>query len=118
MLRTGRLNRYFNTVWAIAESRYVEQFLIGFTSRSAHARFTEYKSLEYDYLVILADRLTRSEAHNLEKYLQDRIKDDKGHMLYKKYNRRRRDLRYYPSYGASGVDPGSPVHSVYMAWWE
>jgi hypothetical protein len=115
-LRLKRIEGYLDTVWAIAASKYVEQFLIGYTYRAAIHRFAEYKSQAYDHLVILADRLTESDAKALEKILQSRVRDDKRRAYFQRYNKRRRGKRYYP--GRKSPKPYKKIHSVYMAWWE
>jgi hypothetical protein len=114
----ARLKRYLNTAWAIAASPYVEEYLIGFTARSENARYKEYKVWDYDYLVILADKLTRFDAKYLEQYLQRELLRDKRSTAFHRYNKRRRGLRYYPSHGGIEGDPEAKIHSVYMAWWE
>ncbi|MGN6307303.1 MAG: hypothetical protein ACTHNH_21000 [Mesorhizobium sp.] len=79
----------------------------------------EYKFLHgYQHLVVLADKMTRADAHNLEEYLQTAIKNDRRHVLYRKYNADRRDGRYFRSAGQATSDPASKSHSVYLAFWE
>lgn len=115
---SARYESYLNTVWAIAASKYVEQYVIGFTSRAGISRFNEYKALGYDHLVILCDRLTRKDALDLEHYLQRAIREDRRFASYTKYHLRRRDGPTYRNYGNTDNDPSALIHSVYMAWWE
>lgn len=118
MLPEARVERYYNTVWAIAASPYVFDFVIGMTGRGAEVRAREYRRHKYEYLVTLADRLTQAEALWLEGQLFQRMQKDRRHTLFRKYWEKARTSHYRPSYGNSKVDPNSKVHSVYMAWWE
>ena len=119
MLHTHTINRYLDTVWAIAASKYCQQFIIGYTARSGRQRLLEYRyNHRYQHLVVLADHLNRKDALALEGMLQNAIKEDKRHTLYRKYCPDRRDKRHFPSAGQATSDPAEPVHSVYMAWWE
>jgi hypothetical protein len=113
-----RLERHRNTVWAIAASPYVKQYLIGFTARSGYQRFLEYRPLKYDHLVIIADKLNREDAKQLEQYLQVSHNHDRRSAAHIKYNKRRTNNRYYPSDGGGKGKPAALIHSVYMAWWE
>jgi hypothetical protein len=113
-----RLERYRDTVWAVAASPYVEQYLIGFTTRSGYRRFLEYRALEYDHLIIIADKLNREDAKQLEKYLQEARNHDRRSAAHIKYNERRRNSRYFPSHGGIKGNPEGLIHSVYMTWWE
>lgn len=112
--------RYLHTVWAIASSRYVGGFVIGYTSMSAKERFSGYRQRGFDYLVVLADRLSMAEAHGLEKRLQDACKMGaaRGEPYKRKYDPDYRNLPYYKSAGQGSRDPLGRTHSVYMAWWE
>ncbi|MBN9335059.1 hypothetical protein [Devosia sp.] len=119
MLREATIEHYLNTVWCIAASRYVKEFMIGYTRRPLRQRLAEYgKQHEYQYMVILANGLTLADAHLLEKTLQDAIKADKSRMLYRKYSQYHRALPYTKSQGPSSAEPLAPVHTVYMAWWD
>lgn len=119
MLRNARIDRYYGTMWSIAASRYCNEYMIGFTARAGSSRLAEYSyNHGYQHLVVLADRLTRAEAHQLEGALQGMVKADKRSVLYRKYDASRRDGRHYPSAGQATSDPTAKVHSVYMAWWE
>ena len=117
-LLVARREAYLNTVWAIAASRYVSQYVIGYTSRSGIARFRQYKVWGYDHLVIIADRLSMKDALDLEHYLQNEAKKNKNTAFYQKYHRERRDGPTYRSYGGTAQAPDDFIHSVYMAWWE
>jgi hypothetical protein len=113
-------SRYLNTVWSIASSRYVGGFVIGYTSMSAKERFNGYRQNGFEYLVILADQLSKPEALALEKQLQDACKAGaaRGAPYKRKYDPDYRNLPYYQSAGQGSRDPHGRTHSVYMAWWE
>jgi hypothetical protein len=117
-LRVARREAYLETVWAISASQYVEQYVIGFTYRPGIARYREYRALGYDHLVIIADRLSRKDALDLEHYLQRAVREDRRSVMYRKYHAPRRSKPTYRSYGGGDTDPNALVHSVYMAWWE
>lgn len=118
-MRAGRIDKHLNTVWAIAASPFVNEFMIGYTSRAGYDRLREHSyNYSYQHLVILADRLNREDAHQLERSLQEAIKEDRRRLLYRKYCGDRRDGRYYKSAGQGTADPLQRVHSVYMTWWE
>lgn len=116
-LSAERLAQYFGTVWAIAKSPEVEQYIIGFTARSSFERLKEYKKIEYDYMVIIADKLTRKQAFQVEKYLQIQATTNRREVTFTKYNKRRRGKAHRASYGGVQGRPDDLIHSVYMAWW-
>jgi hypothetical protein len=77
-----RCEACLRTVWAIARSPSVEQFVIGYTYRSGEMRRREY---HYDHVVILAEKLNRIDALNLEGCLQSAIKKYPQRASYRKY---------------------------------
>jgi hypothetical protein len=113
-----RVPRYVDTIWAIAASRWVQQYVVGITCRQAWQRRLEYHAQGYDHLVILADKLTLKEAHWLEERLQAEIRLNRRHTNYRKYHEDKRMTRYYRSAGSGSPNPNARIHSVYMAWWE
>ena len=110
------LENVYETVWAIAASRYCSEYIIGYT-HLANRRRKAYARNGWSYFVILADNLTQSEALRFEKRLQERIKSDLTHICFKKYNVKRRSLRHYPSSGGK-IDTQGSHHSVYMVFHE
>lgn len=119
LLRSSTIDQYYDTVWCIAASKYVAEYMIGYTRRPLRNRLSEYGRMHgYQYLVILSNGLKLDEAMQLERMLQERIKQDRKHTLFKKYCSQRREQRYFPSQGPTSVSPLEPVHSVYMAWWD
>lgn len=120
MLQERSVERYLNTIWCIASSRYVKGFVVGYTATPGKVRRGAYGSKGFEHLVILADRLTQAQAHNLEERLQSACKFGRarGEPYRRKYHERFRDLPYYRSAGQGSPDPTAPIHSVYMAWEE
>jgi hypothetical protein len=117
-LREQRIIDYVDTIWAIAASPYVKHYVIGYTSRQGWTRYKEHRVNGFDHLVILADKLTQPQASHLETELQLRIRNDRRHTNYRKYDPDRRDGAIYPSVGGMTDRSPSQSHSVYMAWWE
>lgn len=118
VMQLRRVDAYLDTVWAVAASPYVAGYVIGYTAQQRWSRHGAYKAAGWRHMVILEDKLTRSDAIWLEGRLQAAIKADRRHTNYRKYDPARRDGRHYPSVGRASGDPSALVHSVYMAWWE
>jgi hypothetical protein len=119
MLRNATIEQYYNTIWCIAASRYVGEYMIGYTRRPLRNRLSEYSRIHgYQYMVVLSNGMTLAESMQLEQLLQDAVKQDRKHTLFKKYCSHRREQRYFPSQGPISASPQAPVHSVYMAWWD
>jgi hypothetical protein len=119
VLQERVVDRYLDAIWCIASSRYVKGFVIGYTSMSGKERFQGYAAKEFNHLVIIADRLTRKQALDLELRLQSECKKGAayGPPYKRKYCPDFRDKRYYPSAGQKTSDPMEKCHSVYMAWY-
>ena len=117
-LQERMIDRYLDTVWCIASSRYVQHFVIGYTSQSGKERFNGYLQRGYDNLVVLADRLTKRQALQLEEQLQSACKAGGayGEPYRRKYHPDHRNLHYIGSAGQGSPDPTAQIHSVYMAW--
>jgi hypothetical protein len=116
-IKSDRFEAILDTVWSIAASKYVGDYTIGYTARAGHERLKEHRRWEFRHLVILADKLTRTDASSLEMALQRRIREDKRHTLYRRYDPDRRDGGIYPSIGRANPETALlPIHSVYMAW--
>ncbi|MCJ9696626.1 hypothetical protein MOV76_34240 [Rhizobium sp. PRIMUS64] len=100
------------TVYAIARSPAVSEYMIGVTSRPNISRRTEYHAKHgYQHLVILADNLTPSIAERVEEALQGYIQHAPNLAVFKKYERSRRRGPYYRNLGRRDT-----LFSVYMAW--
>lgn len=114
------VDRYVNTIWAIASSRYVKHFVIGYTAQSASERFRQYQVRGYQHIVVLADRMTQRTAHDLEERLQNacKLQAKRGGPHCYKYHPHHRELPYYKSAGQGSPDPNARIHSIYMAWIE
>lgn len=117
-LQSKMVDWYLDTVWAIASSRYVKWFVIGYTAQSAKSRFYGYQARGFHSVVILADRLTKIQALDLEKQLQSACKKGaaRGEPYKRKYHPEFRSLRYFGSAGQGSPEPSALLHSVYMAW--
>lgn len=104
------------TVYAIARSPAVAEYTIGVTTRPNLRRRAEHRADRgYDHLVVLADNLSRATAQRIEECLQNymRTADLKTLAVYQKYEKTRRNDRYYASLGQA-----QEGFSVYMAWRE
>jgi hypothetical protein len=115
-MQKKRLEAHLETMRAIAASKSVRQFYIGFTSRDPFRYWAWYRRNGWDHAVIFADWLTEMEAKVLEKYLQERCyKADKRTPLWQKADAALQKGRYY--LGAKSPSPKKKIHAVYMAWW-
>ncbi len=117
--RVGSSNvaRIAETVDAICESPRVVGYLIGYTANNGQ-RIKAYKAEGFPHYVVLAEGLNRNDALQLERALQERIRDKPQENCYRKYHEAKRDGPYRPSSGGVSVGADELVHSVYMAWWE
>lgn len=103
---------------AIITSPAITGYLIGYTSDSLANRLYRYKGESFKHLVILADKLNRKDALDLERSLQLKAtKAKKSHILYRKYHPDKRDKPLIRSKGTGKIDADALVHSVYLAWW-
>lgn len=117
MIRDTLVERLEWTIYDIASSPRVESFVIGYTSTPIEQRFQSYRKMEYESVVILASNLTMPDALKLEQALFESIKRDRRFASFRKYHRKKREKRYFPSAGRGSPSPLELVHSVYMAWW-
>lgn len=100
------------TVYAIARSPAVSEYMIGVTSRPNLLRRREhYNRFGYQHLVVLADNLTPDVAQRIEEALQGYIRETPNLAVFKKYERSRRRGRYHPNLGRR-----EGLFSVYMVW--
>lgn len=100
------------TVYAIARSPAVSEYMIGVTSRPNLSRRREYYAKRgYQHLVVLADNLTPAIAERIEGTLQGYIQYRQNLAVFKKYEKSRRRGPYYPNLGRRDT-----LFSVYMAW--
>lgn len=113
---------YINTIWAIAESRYCSEFVVGLTTQPIRRRQLAYwkaVKLQYEHLIAIADKLNAHDAKALERHLQEEIRKRAGTVpALSKYNPERVKDVYRGSLGGSKLDPLSNSWSVYMAWRE
>src|SRR5436190_12635832 len=122
MIRQSRIDRCLDTIWAIASSRFVKWFVVGYTAQpGAHRLRASYYAANFDHLVILADKPSRTDALQLEERLQYSCKTGaaRGDPYRRKYHPDHRSDVYRRSIGKSPrARANAPVHSVYMAWME
>lgn len=114
-MQKKRLEAHLKTMRAIAASKSVRKFYIGFTSRDPYLYCAWYRRNGYDHTVILADWLTEKDAKLLEKYLQECCyQADKRTPLWLKAHENIQKGRYY--LGARSPRPKEKIHAVYIAW--
>jgi hypothetical protein len=121
MLRQATLERYFNTVWCIAASPYVTEYMVGYTRRPIKSRLAEYQQMHgYQYMTILANGLSLEDAHLLEGFLQKSIwESKKSGIMYRKYEESRKQIgRHFPNAGPTSNLTLEKTHTVYIAWWD
>lgn len=104
------------TVKTIVLSPLVEGYNIGITVDSKRRR-SQYKSWQptWPHYVVLEMGLSDSAALNLEKTLQDLIKQEKRTVLYKKYRSDTRDKPHTPSKGGLLTNNGR-LYDLYICW--
>ena len=112
------LERHIDTIWAIAASEYVDQFVVGVTAQSSEKRFQQYRGVDFRHLVVLSNGWTSEEALWLEGALQSHCRDTEAHKpgFPDKYSRDRKSDVHRRSLG--GKAAGEAEYLVYMAWWE
>lgn len=120
MITQSRLEKCLATVRSICTSPALDQYLIGYTAASAAWKGDQYRSREgFQHLVVLADRMSRDDALELETTLQRTIWSDPNDIACMKYHaEKREDGQPYSSYGGKKSDPSETSCSVYMAWWD
>lgn len=115
----SRVDRCLDTIEAICESKRLVWCLIGFTQLSAAVKGDSYRRHGFDHLVVLADKMDRAAALNLERRIQEAIFGDLTGLLFDKYHpKKRKKGIHLPSWGGSPRDASIPGCSVYMVWWE
>lgn len=112
----------FDTVIAIAASKYCSEFIIGYTHGPARVRQYQYFNaveLGYQHLVVLCDRLSQADALWIEGRLQSDVKQGNNFPEESnKYNAKRRLTPHTRSSGGVTLAPDARWCSVYMAWRE
>lgn len=119
--KTQTVERILKTIEQICHSPTLRYYRLGYTSLSAQEKQRVYQPR---HLVVLADKLTKVDALDLEHRLQmaacgmDGAACDKSSILYQKYDPKRRGTRYWRNDGGNLAAPLERVHSVYMVWKE
>ena len=128
MVKNGRLRLPKVQDWRVEEmlsaiddlcrSPSVQHYVIGYTKRALLKRYDQYQKFEWEGLAVLCDCLTREEALDLERDLFQAISQNpKTSILYRKYDKGKRDGPYRRSAGGSSDDDADqPIHKVYIAW--
>src|SRR5690242_6833012 len=80
-MQKKRLETHLRTMRAIAASKSVRGFDIGFTSRDPYRYWAWYRRNGYDHAVIIADWLTEDAAKLLEKHLIECCQKAEKHTL-------------------------------------
>jgi hypothetical protein len=113
-----RVGICLKTIDTICKSPSLGQYLIGFTVHSAGAKGDSYRQHNFDHLVILADKMTRAVALDLERRLQREIFDvDRRCRMFQKYHEeKRKNGIIFSSFGGSLREAMANEFSVYMAW--
>ena len=112
-------DRVLDTIESICASSLCRGYIIGYTSVGIRERSKPYRGNGYYYSVVLLDNLTENEALDLEERLQLECKSGKSGPAYRrKYCRHRVNHPYVRSAGGGSRKPLSPVHSIYMVWYE
>ncbi len=114
-----RIDRCLATVEAIISSKDVDQYLIGFTRKSANQKGDDYRRAGFEHFVILADKMDRASALKLENELQRRtLGGPTSSRLHRKYHQEKVAKRtLFSSAGGSPADGSVKECSVYLAWW-
>ena len=115
-IRERTVERILGVMKSICTIRGMEYFYIGYSSVPANRRGGPARE-GFQFMVVLADRLSKGDALDLEKRLFcAATQTGKKNLLYKKYHPDKRDKRYYPSDGGNKIPANKLVHSVYMVW--
>ena len=93
--------------------------MIGYTARTGAVSLARHAQYEFQYLVVIADKLTMDDALNLEGILRDRCLENPKHLTCKKYVESRKKRRRIRSWGGTNRRNAlHKIHSVYMVWWD
>jgi len=108
-----------DTIAAICRNPSLREYIIGFTALDAVEKGNHYRRIGFDHLVVLADKMNRPSALDLEGRIQSRIFSGENRKLFNKYHAEKRvNGHVYQSYGGSPRDGADLNQSVYMVWWE
>jgi hypothetical protein len=117
MLRQKRVDICLETIRAIAALPTVTEYIIGFTTLSAAQKGDQYRRVGFHHLIILADKMSRPVAIDLEHRIQHAI-FKQGDSLSRNYHKEKFARgTLFKSSGDSPRDPAVKECSVYMAWW-
>jgi len=111
-----QIARILDALRGMAFSSKFHNFKIGFTSGPAERRAREYRGKGFSHLVLLADKMSATDALMLEERLLRALTINKKSVLYRKWNVTQKDKPYSQSRGGLSNNGFLPVHSVYVAW--
>jgi hypothetical protein len=124
-VREPTIKRILGTICAICLSPLCQGYKVGFTTWSALQKGSRYAHIPktrggaVDYFVLLADRMRRNDALDLEAELERRIKKKpRSALIRKKYRPENPDEPYRRRTGGNHIPAQSRICSVYMAFWE
>lgn len=121
MITVARVKKCLATIETIVSSPAVDQYLIGFTGLSAQEKGDQYrrKGIDFEHLVILADKLDCTDALTLERKLQQRtLLGDESIVVTQKYHAEKKARgSLHASDGGTSRDKSIKDFSVYIAWW-
>ncbi len=112
------LGRHINTIWTVAASPYVNQYVVGVTAQLSEKRFQQYRQAEFDHFIVLSNGWNALEALWLERELQSYCKHSDVQELGfpDKYKFVDRNEPHRASLG--GASCADKEYLVYMAWWD
>jgi hypothetical protein len=117
-IREAAVQRMLATIESICTIKNLGWYVIGYSSHPAIRRRVAVDREGFPHFVVLADRLSKDDALDLEERLfLAATKSKKKGLLYKKYHPDKRDDRYWRADGGNKVDRSQLVHSVYIVWW-
>ncbi|WP_056398746.1 MULTISPECIES: hypothetical protein [unclassified Sphingomonas] len=114
-----KIEKCLATIEAIVSNDSVDQYVVGFTRKSAITKGDDYRREGFEHLVILEDKMDRVTGLQLETALQQlTMLGEDGAVLTQKYHHEKAGKRtQFRSSGASTADESMKECSVYVAWW-
>jgi hypothetical protein len=115
-LQNSHFDYLLDTIEAICRSPSLTEYIIGITARPSERRraYRDAVALRYPHFVILATNLTRDQAWDLERDLQEAIRSVP--ICYRKYHPDRRNSTHRRSAGGSEQYAQGNAYSVYVSW--
>lgn len=108
--------RILKTISSLCTIPRLDYLYIGYTRKPATTHAADAARIKFPFHVVLADRLTQSDAIELEDFLFKAVTRNKRSIEYRKYHPEKRDGPSRKSYGGHKSPAGSRTHSVYCTW--